>query len=238
MAVREAPPDGRRRRWWPFRRAAPAATFLGRLTDGDVAAARALLEACPVVRLSKGEHRVAHSLPPAALFVVEGGPIAVRLPGQGPRAVVTLIAPSGAVVPSLRPGASLQGLRDARITVVSASILERMLAIPCSARGLLEGLETSTRHLEESTSIFAHHRHVDRVRQRLLQLARDFGRVDSRRGGVRIDLPLTHDLLAEMTGSARETASRSVEELERDGFVTRRGRFYVVQVAPGDLDTM
>jgi DNA-binding transcriptional regulator YhcF (GntR family) len=38
-----------------------------------------------------------------------------------------------------------------------------------------------------------------------------------------------------MVGCARETVTRALEELQRAGFVTRRGRFYELLVAPETL---
>jgi CRP/FNR family transcriptional regulator len=73
------------------------------------------------------------------------------------------------------------------------------------------------------------------VRDKLIQLAREHGRV--RRDGVLLDFPLTHELLGEMVGSARETVTRALDELEEEGFVTRRGRSYRLNVAPEVLGT-
>jgi CRP-like cAMP-binding protein len=100
---------------------------------------------------------------------------------------------------------------------------------------VLEGLAATAGQLQEAAATFANVHHTERVRQKLLQLARDFGRVDAK-PGVRIDLPITHDLLADMVGSARETVSRAVEELGRRGFVAREGREYRVLAAPCALD--
>ena len=60
-----------------------------------------------------------------------------------------------------------------------------------------------------------------RVRRKLLQLARSYGRVA--RDGVRIDFPINVSLLAEMIGSSRETVTRSLDELQRSGFVADPG---------------
>jgi CRP-like cAMP-binding protein len=76
--------------------------------------------------------------------------------------------------------------------------------------------------------------HVDRLREKLLQLAEDHGRVG--RDGVVLKLPVTHELLAEMIGSTRETVTRAVDALERDGFLRRQGREYVLRVSPGALE--
>ena len=75
--------------------------------------------------------------------------------------------------------------------------------------------------------------HVDRVRAKLVQLACDHGRVG--RDGVRLDIPLTHELLGEMVGSARETVTRALDELQAEGFVVRRGRSYRILVDPSEL---
>jgi CRP-like cAMP-binding protein len=75
--------------------------------------------------------------------------------------------------------------------------------------------------------------HIDRVREKLIELARQHGRVG--RDGIKLDFPLTHDLLGEMTGSARETVTRALDELQREGFVARRGRTYSLHVVPDEL---
>jgi CRP-like cAMP-binding protein len=55
------------------------------------------------------------------------------------------------------------------------------------------------------------------------------------RDGIRIDLPLTHDLISDMVGCARETVTRAFDELQREGFVERRGTSYQLRVAPEAL---
>jgi CRP-like cAMP-binding protein len=47
-----------------------------------------------------------------------------------------------------------------------------------------------------------------------------------------MDFPLTHELVAEMVGSARETVTRAFEELQQERFITRQGRTYRLLVPP------
>jgi CRP-like cAMP-binding protein len=54
--------------------------------------------------------------------------------------------------------------------------------------------------------------------------------------GIRLEFPLTHDLLAEMVASARETVTRAFDELQRSGFVIRDGHSYTLLVSPEVLD--
>ena len=102
------------------------------------------------------------------------------------------------------------------------------------AAALFRGLWTALRLRQDATSYFANVHHVDRVRQKLVQLAREFGRVNP--DGIRIELPLTHDLLAEMVASARETVTRGLDELQRSGFVARNGHSYTLLISPEALD--
>ena len=51
-----------------------------------------------------------------------------------------------------------------------------------------------------------------------------------------LQLPITHELLAEMIGSARETVTRAVDALEQNGFLRREDRGYVLRVSPGALE--
>src|SRR5207245_9437544 len=95
------------------------------------------------------------------------------------------------------------------------------------------GLAETLRQKQAALASMSRLHHVDRVREKLIELAREHGRVG--RDGIRLDFPLTHDLLGEMTGSARETVTRSLGELPRGGFVSRRGRTYSVQLEPGQL---
>ena len=114
----------------------------------------------------------------------------------------------------------VSALTDAEIRVVPASDAPDELA-------------EAVREREETAAMLALQRHTDRVRAKLVQLARTHGKVvDS---GVLIALPLTHDLIAEMTASARETVTLALRELRTERFVTRIGRAYVVRVSPADL---
>jgi CRP/FNR family transcriptional regulator, cyclic AMP receptor protein len=101
------------------------------------------------------------------------------------------------------------------------------------ATAVVEGIGEQLRERQESLAQLSIIRHVERVRYKLTQLARTHGKVTV--GGVRIDLPLTQRLLAEMIGSARETVSLALAELTQNGFVQREGHFYVVAVAPNNL---
>jgi CRP-like cAMP-binding protein len=190
--------------------------------------------ACTTVIVPAGTRRYAADLPDARILLVQRGVVLVRAPGgSGVRSMIVCRCSAGAVLPPPEGAEAIQSLTDAWVTAVPASVWPRLLSLPETAARLVSGLEDTLLAQRESARALASVRHVDRVRRQLVELARDHGRVC--RDGIRIDLPLTHDLVADMVGCARETATRAFDELQREGFVTRRGRFYNLLVTPESL---
>jgi hypothetical protein len=188
----------------------------------------------PTVDLVAGTELRAHDLRDIAFLMVEDGLVVLRsgVPGTARRTITCHAGASSLVLPPLDDEA-LVALTDASVAMISSSDRDRLLASPATARLLVEGLADTLRQKHAAVASMSRLHHVDRVREKLMELARDHGRVG--RDGIRLDFPLTHDLLGEMTGSARETVTRALDELQRDGFVRRRGRTYSLHVAPEDL---
>jgi CRP/FNR family transcriptional regulator, cyclic AMP receptor protein len=131
------------------------------------------------------------------------------------------------------PDEVLIALSDATLRLISTRERARLLGAPESAGALLDALAETLRQKHATIATLARLHHVDRIRETLVGLARAHGRVG--REAIRLDFPLTHELLGEMTGSARETVTRAMDELQRDGFVERHGRTYSVHVPPDPL---
>jgi CRP-like cAMP-binding protein len=176
-------------------------------------------------------------LPPAdfedaCILVVEEG-LAVIRSSLGKRGVVACHAGPGGLVLPPRDDEVLKTLTPTRTTVFTSEVRDRLFEVPGAARILFDALAATLRQKHRTIEALASVHHVDRVRAKLVQLARDHGRVG--RDGVRLDFPLTHELLGEMTGSARETVTRAIDELQEEGFVVRRGRSYRIVVDPSEL---
>jgi CRP/FNR family cyclic AMP-dependent transcriptional regulator len=204
------------------------------LPERDKRRAAALLETCLAVEIVVDGIRGTDGMAEGTLLVVESGLLLVRsLRPDASRRTVVGLAGTGAVL--LPPAAheELQALADSSLTVVTPSAHEALLRVPGVAAAVVEGIGDQLRERQESLAQLSIIRHVERVRYKLTQLARTHGKVTG--GGVRIDLPLTQRLLAEMIGSARETVSLALAELTQKGFVRREGHFYVVAVAPSNL---
>jgi CRP-like cAMP-binding protein len=204
------------------------------LPERDNRRAAALLETCPAFEIVVDGIRRTDGMAEGTLLVVESGLLLVRslCPGASRRTVVGL-AGTGAIL--LPPAAheELEALADSSLTIVTPSAHEALLRVPGVAAAVVEGIGDQLRERQESLAQLSIIRPVERVRYKLTQLARTHGKVTG--GGVRIDLPLTQRLLAEMIGSARETVSLALAELTQKGFVHREGHFYVVAVAPSNL---
>ena len=195
-----------------------------------------LVDGLPRLRVEAGTAVDPRTVVEALLIVVDDGLVAIRtaVPGS-PRRTITCHAGAGSVV--LPPGESetLTALTDAAIVPISAVARERLIASPDRARLLVDGLAETLRQKHGTIASMSRLHHVDRVREKLIELAREHGRVG--RDGSRLDFPLSHDLLGEMVGSARETVTRALDELQREGFVSRRGRTYRVQLEPDRLSS-
>ena len=193
-----------------------------------------VVDAFPRLPVEPGTTVRPEELPNVRYLFVDDGVIVVRtaLPDTGRRTITCHAGPGTLILPPIGDEV-LVALMPAWLVPLSPEICTTLLASPAAAGLLVDGLTESLRQKHAALAAMARLHHVDRVRQKLIQLARDHGRVG--RDGIRLDFPLTHDLLGEMTGSARETVTRALYELQREGFVVREGRTYSVHVAPEDL---
>jgi len=62
-----------------------------------------------------------------------------------------------------------------------------------------------------------------RLYRTLLELGREFGRKPAAANSVIIEMPLTHQRLADMIGSNRVTVTRKLLELQKRGVIAARG---------------
>ena len=195
-----------------------------------------LADGLPQLRLGPGDALDSSALRAAALILVAEGLVVMRttFPGST-RRMITCHAGGGALVLPPEDGEILVALTDAALVPISPHARDVMLSSRDSARLLADGLEETLRQKHGAIVSLSRLHHVDRVREKLIELAREHGRVG--RDGIRLDFPLTHDLLGEMVGSARETVTRALDELQREGFVVRRGRIYSVNLEPEQLAT-
>ena len=194
----------------------------------------ALLADAPRRDLDAGDAVGPQQIADACLLVIESGVALIRAEQpQTFREVVVCHAGPGSLVLPPRETEVLAALVPTRVVLLTPELRDRLLEIPGAAPLLFDALAATVRQKHRTIEALAHHHHLDRVRAKLMQLAADHGVVG--RDGIRLDLPLTHELLGEMTGSARETVTRAIDELQHEGMIVRRGRSYVLLVDPDEL---
>jgi hypothetical protein len=201
------------------------------LPPGAADRALQLLAASSRLEIDPGPGHFTGSFPGAGLLVVEDGFVVLRASSpQLSRTVVTCEAGPGRILLPPAPDEVLVALVPSRVTAIPAHVVDRLLTLPGVAQRVVDQLASALARKQEAIGNFAQTRHVERVRRKLLQLARSYGHVV--RDGIRIDFPVSHALLAEMIGSSRETVTRALDRLQRGGFVARRGSTYRLLVPP------
>ena len=166
-------------------------------------------------------------------MIEDGTCIVVRDGSGGRRSVVVALATRDAVLPAPTGDERLVAVTPAALTVVTQDACKELLSEPDVAAAIARGLSDTNRAARESLALFGHVSHATRVREKLLQLAREHGKVAS--DGVVVELPLTQEVFAGMIGSARETVSTALSELGREGFLVRNGRSFKLTVPPDEL---
>jgi hypothetical protein len=206
-----------------------------RLLDGlpspQAEHAAVVLAGSPVVEIEPGFPYFRASFSTAGLLIVEDGFVVVPATvSEQSRSVITCEAGMGGVLVPRSPEEALFGLTTSHVRVVSSEDCDKLLGFAPAAQRIVEQLMSALSEGQEAITNFAPTRHLERVQRKLCQLARRHGHVVH--DGIRIDFPVSHALLAEMIGSSRETVTRSLDELQRAGFVTRRGSTYLLRASP------
>jgi CRP/FNR family transcriptional regulator len=123
--------------------------------------------------------------------------------------------------------ATVSAMEDCRIATVSGGdfrkylmrnekVVEQIIQVLCSR---LRQVWSQIQSLSYSTA-------DARIRGTLLQLSRKHGVPDAR--GIIIDLKITHQELAGMVGTSRETVTRTLARLQRDRIIQIDGRRIIV----------
>jgi CRP-like cAMP-binding protein len=116
-----------------------------------------------------------------------------------------------------------QAFTDVEVKISKTSEFLKYLESNCKLRGIfldrfakgLEGYLVRSFYLIKGSA-------MQKVASTLIMLRNRFG--EETKGGIIIDLPLTHQNIADLAGITRETASIQIELLEEGGLITRIGR--------------
>ncbi len=193
------------------RLARPAATAVVFEADvGDVGLAERLAAASPGpgVLVLKGV---------LAVNVQVGDRIASELLGPG-----DLVEPCQHELDDLVACATeWRSLVPTRFAILDGGFAQRVRPWPQIMQALLSRAEHRTHNLNVQRAIASQPRLEVRLALLLWHLAARWGRVEP--GGIRVPLPLTHQLLGRLIGAERPSVSNALARLARSGLVTGHG---------------
>lgn len=107
--------------------------------------------------------------------------------------------------------------RTTTLTLHRTAFLETISTNPYIAQAVIEALAARLRHSTLYAQLLASHSASQRVVAQLINLAAQYGVADG--GAVAIDLHLTQDDLASLSGTTRETVNRILGSLREQGLV-------------------
>ncbi len=162
-----------------------------------------------------------------ALFIVNEGLVKLSSTDEAGEETVLRIFSQGDVFGEIFIGVGRRlfaatALADCEVTVIPRQSFERLLAtIPRLGVNFASLLSIRLAEAEARIGEFSHTSASERLERVLLNLNRAHGTETHR--GRRIDIRLTHQLLADIIGASRETVSRHLKRLERQGALKRLG---------------
>tara|TARA_B100001250_G_scaffold414599_1_gene454377 strand:- start:37185 stop:37853 length:669 start_codon:yes stop_codon:yes gene_type:complete len=164
-----------------------------------------------------------------ALFIIADGQVKVSIVSEDGREVILSLLSKNAVFGELslldgRPrSANVIAIEETQLVMLKRSdFLELIKKTPSIAVALLAELASRLRKTDRQIEGLALLDVSSRISDTLLQLAIEQG-VDSDLGIVVENRP-THQELANMSGTTRETVSRVLKRLEKQGYLKSEGR--------------
>ena len=188
-------------------------------------AATAVIFDADVGDLRLSEHLASASPGPGVLVL--DGVLSVNVQ-VGDRIAAELLGPGDLVEPGQHEAEDLlacatewRGLTPTRFALLDGDFAQRVRPWPQLMQALLRRVERRTRNLNVQRAIASQPRLEVRLALLLWHLAARWGRVEP--GGIRLPLPLTHQLLGRLIGAERPSVSHALGRLARAGLVTGHG---------------
>jgi CRP-like cAMP-binding protein len=163
-------------------------------------------------------------------IIVEGRVKVTKLSGDGREKILELLEVGDffgemSLFDEAPRSASVKGLSQVRILALARNDFLRLLArSPDLALSVIQELTRRLRQVDEQASSLSFQRVKERTMGLLVRLAREEpGQEGRRRTPV-----LTHQQIADMIGTSRETVTRAIKGLKADGWLEQDGKHYLV----------
>jgi len=184
-------------------------------------------------RFPKNKTIVEEGLSGDYMYVIREGRVKVtKLSGDGREKILELLEAGSffgemSLLDSAPRSASVKALTEVRILALARNdFLNVLRRSPDLALAVIQELTQRLRQQDEQASSLSFQRVKERTQGLLVRLARDDVGVPGR-----LATPsLTHQQIADMIGTARETVTRAVKGLKQDGWLEQDGKHYLVPV--------
>jgi CRP-like cAMP-binding protein len=182
-------------------------------------------------RFPKNKTIVEEGLTGDYMYVLREGQVKVtKLSSDGREKILELLDAGDffgemSLLDSAPRSATVKTMGEARVLALSrADFLSLLRRSPDLAMAVIQELTRRLRQVDEQASSLSFQRVKERTQGVLVRLARDQGDDVE----TRATPPLTHQQIADMIGTSRETVTRVVKGLKQDGWLRQQGKRYLV----------
>jgi CRP/FNR family transcriptional regulator len=173
------------------------------------------------------------------MYIVLAGKVKVTKATSGGKETILAIHQPGdffgemALLDGKTSPATVSAMEDCRIATIYHSDFQRLLmSNEKVVRQIIQVLCTRLRQVWSQVQDLSYRTADDRIRAGILQLSRKHGVQDAR--GIIINLKITHQELAELVGTSRETVTRTLARLQKKGVLQLDNR-RIILLKPKDL---
>ncbi len=208
-----------------------AAELFHGTTDAE---AQKIARLCNERRYPQGRTIFSKDDPADALYIVREGLVKLLSHSEkGTETILLLLKPDTIfgelLVSEARRAFTAVAATDAVVTVISRpAFLEILSAAPTVSRNFIRLLSERLAKAERTIAEFGHTWSYHRLAHVLLQLAEEHG--EKTPAGTRITLRVTHEDLANLIGTTRETVTTRLGKFAKMGYLKREGRRLVLNV--------
>ena len=184
-------------------------------------------------RFPKHKTIVEEGAPGDYMYIIAEGSVKVtKLSGDGREKILELLEVGDffgemSLFDEAPRSASVKAMSDVRILALARNDFLRLLGrSPDLALSVIQELTRRLRQVDEQASSLSFQRVKERTMGLLVRLAKEA----SSREGRRKTPVLTHQQIADMIGTSRETVTRAVKGLKEEGWLEQEGKRYLVPV--------
>ena len=206
--------------------------LFAKVSDADL---RSIAQLLIERRFPKNKTIVEEGLPGDYMYVIREGRVKVtKLSGDGREKILELLGAGDffgemSLLDNAERSASVKTLGETRILALSrADFLNELRRSPDLAMAVIQELTRRVRQMDEQASSLS----FQRVRERTQGLLQRLAREGSSSDGRRITPSLTHQQIADMIGTSRETVTRVLKVLKDQGWLAQEGKHYLVSASP------